>query len=126
VPFASRDQQIAAPQAAQDAADAPVKQKGLRLTRSKNDNRIRAINPVAWSSLAVAIAGLLINLGGLSGLIAVGLGIAGLVRASHLDRTGELVTGKGYAVAGVIIGAVGAILYISLFLRQVIVGVLGG
>jgi hypothetical protein len=59
-------------------------------------------------ALVLAVLFIFAPLGALLGLIAVGLGIAGLVRANH-----GVATNRGQAVAGLVTGAVGLLIAIA-------------
>lgn len=84
----------APPAAGQYSADEPYYAPGWQTPRPPTDG-------FAIASLVTALVGL--------GLVAVGLGIAALVR---IGRNGS--RGRGLAIAGIVIGAVGAVVVIVL------------
>jgi hypothetical protein len=49
----------------------------------------------------------------LAALLAIIFGIVGVVRASRLERAGGLPVGRGPSIAGIVLGAIGALLFLG-------------
>ena len=69
-------------------------------------------NGIATAGFIVSLVGVLIGLYGITGIVGAVLSSVGLARANEFARTGLPPVGKGLAIAGIIVGVVGAILSI--------------
>jgi hypothetical protein len=76
------------------------------LTRKEKDRQIRRNNSFAYTGLVLALVALLVNPFAILSILAVIFSTIGLARAQALDgRTN--VTGRGTAIAGIIVGVAG-------------------
>lgn len=69
----------------------------------ENENVKKSSNPLAVAGFVVSMCSLLINLGGIVGLVGTILSAVGL---SKVKTTGK---GKGLAIAGLIVGIIGIV-----------------
>lgn len=96
VPFASHD--------AQRAYVAPPK-----LSRGEKDRQVRRNNPLGYAGCVLALVGLIFNIFAIPSILATVFSAIGLAKSFDLERRG-LITGRGIAIAGLVIGIVDLLL----------------
>ena len=75
-----------------------------REERSYSDQKVSKMNPLALSGFIVGCVSLFLNYLGIVGGTALGLSIAGLIQINNGKGTG-----KGFAIAGIALGAAGVL-----------------
>jgi hypothetical protein len=75
------------------------------LTRKEKDRQIRRNNSFAYTGLVLALVGLLVNPFAILSILALVFSAIGLARAQSLDGRAN-VTGRGTAIAGMIVGVI--------------------
>ena len=90
------------------ATASPTAQSQLtgRVARLENARQLRLSNAFAWLGLLVAGVSVIVNPLGIFSMIAVVFGSIGLARANRLRDGGTPVTGRGAAIAGLVVGLV--------------------
>ena len=76
------------------------------MARLENARQLRLSNAFAWLGLLVAGVSVIVNPLGIFSVIAVVFGSIGLARANRLRDGGSAVTGRGAAIAGLVVGLV--------------------
>jgi hypothetical protein len=88
------------------------------LTRKEKDRQIRRNNSFAYTGLVLALVGLLVNPFALLSVLAVVFSAIGLARAESLVGRPH-VTGRGTAIAGMIVGVAGLAFFAWSWVRLV-------
>lgn len=80
-----------------------------KLTRGEKDRQTRRKNSLAYTGCVLSLLGLLIN--PFAVLSVLGIIFSGLGLAKSHDLDGEQVTGRGTAIAGLLVGLVGLVYF---------------
>jgi hypothetical protein len=84
-----------------------------RAARVENERQARKNNIFAWLGLLFAVIGALFNPFGLVSVVAVIFASVGLARAQRLQDAGAQFTGRGTAIAGLVVGIIGLALFVT-------------
>ena len=88
------------------------------LTRKEKDRQIRRNNSFAYTGLVLALVGFIFNPFAIPSVLGVVFSSIGLARANSLD--GRLkITGRGTAIAGIIVGLLGIAAFSWALSRQI-------
>lgn len=89
------------------AVGAPALQFTGRARRVENERQARRNNVFAWLGLLFGVISFLFNPLALLSIVAVVFASIGLARAQRLRDAGDQFTGRGTAIAGLIVGLIG-------------------
>jgi hypothetical protein len=87
------------------------------MKRGAREKQLRHVNPVAYAGILVALLGMILTFWGLAEIAAIILSSIGFARAGKLRGQGHLITGRGYSVAGLVVGIV------AFLVQMLIIGV---
>jgi hypothetical protein len=87
-------------------AVAPPRLRG-RAARIENERQARKNNKFAYTGLLVGVVGFLFNVFGILSILAIVFSSIGLARAQGLSDAGAPFTGRGTAIAGLVLGFIG-------------------
>jgi hypothetical protein len=85
------------------------------LKAADRDRQARQLNGVGYAGAVLAIISLLFNFFGLLSVLAIILSSVGLSKALKLRALGHRVTGRGWCIAGLVIGIVETLSYLGRF-----------
>jgi hypothetical protein len=96
----------------------PIETGTPKLRRGEKDRLVRKNNVLAWVGCVLALLGLLFNPFGILSVLGIIFSSIGLAKATQLEGGGQ-VSGRGTALAGLIVGIVGLALFAWNLSRQI-------
>jgi Protein of unknown function (DUF2510) len=91
----------------------PAQQQVAPTTMRQRDLEMRRRNRWGWAGGALAIVSFLVDPYCTLSVLAIVFSSIGIYRATKLREQGSTVTGMGWSTAGLVIGIVGAVFYLS-------------
>jgi hypothetical protein len=73
-------------------------------TRKEKDREIRRNNSMAYTGLVLALVSCLINPVAIPSVLAIVFSAIGLAKSAELEGAGRQLTGRGTAIAGLVVG----------------------